>query len=170
MYGSWDTEWDRIFCHFVPFFALYHPNPPPIPLMIQKIKIFKKNEKNVYHKWRSYDIWFLKYKLWKTEIFIILGHFLSFQPHNNPENQNFKIGKNTWRYYYFTHLHHIWQSYDVWFLRYGAWQTEPGVFPSTLPYHCFCVPNWVCKRLKAFSHAEDMKTSAGSLQSTVRPQ
>ena len=40
------------------------------------------------------------------------------------------------------------------------------VFRSTLSYHRFCVPNWVCKRLKAFSHAEEMK-SAGDLQSAV---
>ena len=79
---------------------------------------------HVYHKWRSYDIWFLKYKVQQTEIFVILGHFLPFQPPDNLENQNFKIEKNTWRYYHFTHLHHKWQSYDVWFLRYGAWQTE----------------------------------------------
>ena len=42
----------------------------------------------------------------------------------NPENQNFKIEKNTWRYYHFTHLHYKWQSYHIWFLRYGARQTE----------------------------------------------
>ena len=41
----------------------------------------------------------------------------------NLENQNFNIEKNTWRHYHFTHLHHKWQSYDVWFLRYGARQT-----------------------------------------------
>ena len=35
-----------------------------------------------------------------------------------------KNEKNTWRYYHFTHVHHKWQSYDVWFLRYGARQTE----------------------------------------------
>ena len=40
---------------------------------------------HVYHKWRSYDIWFLKYKVWQTEIFVILGHFLPFQPLENPE-------------------------------------------------------------------------------------
>ena len=40
------SETDRIFCHFGPFFALLQP-----PLMIQKIKILKKNEKNV---WRYY--------------------------------------------------------------------------------------------------------------------
>ena len=31
--------------------------------------------------------------------------------------------KNTCRYY-FTHVYHKWQSYDAWFLRYEAWQTE----------------------------------------------
>ena len=35
---------------------------------------------HVYHKWRSYDTWFLKYKVQKTEIFIILGHFFPFRP------------------------------------------------------------------------------------------
>ena len=53
--------------------------------------------------------------------FCHFGPFFSFQP---PENQNFKIEKSTWRYYYFAHLYHKWQSYDVWFLRYGAQQTD----------------------------------------------
>ena len=38
--------------------------------------------------------------------FVILGQFLLFQPPDNPENQNFKIEKVTWRYYHFTHLYH----------------------------------------------------------------
>ena len=29
----------------------------------------------VYHKWRLYDIWFLKYTVWQTEIFVISVHF-----------------------------------------------------------------------------------------------
>ena len=71
-------------------------------------------------------IWYmvLKYKVQQTETFLILGNFLAFQPPENPENQNLKIEKSTWRYYYFTHLHHKWQSYDVWFLWYGVQQTE----------------------------------------------
>ena len=32
----------------------------------------------MYHKWRSYDIWFLKYKVQRTEFFVILDHFLPF--------------------------------------------------------------------------------------------
>ena len=34
-----------------------------------------------------------------------------------------KNEKTAWRYYHFTHVYHKWQSHDVWFLRYGAWQT-----------------------------------------------
>ena len=49
---------------------------------------------HVYHKWRSYDIWFLKYKVGQTEIFVILGHFLPFHPPDNPENESFKIKKS----------------------------------------------------------------------------
>ena len=70
----------------------------------------------------DHDIWFLKYKVQQTEIFVILGHFLPFQPPDNPENQNFKTEKNSWRYYHFTHLQHKWQSYDAWLQRHGAQQ------------------------------------------------
>ena len=113
------SETDRNFCHFGPFFALL---PPPAPNDPENQNFEKKMKKisgdiillyiHVFHKWRSYDIWFLKYKVQLTEMFVILGHFLSFQPPDNTKNQNFKIEKNTWRYYHFTHLHHKWQSYD----------------------------------------------------------
>ena len=83
------SETDSIFCHFEPLFALL---PHPLPLTIPKIKILKKKFKkmkkipadiillyaHVYHKWRSDDIWFLKYKVRQTEIFVISGHFLLF--------------------------------------------------------------------------------------------
>ena len=55
--------------------------------MIPKIKILKKNEKmpadiilsyiHVHHKWRSYGIWFLKFKVQQTEIFVIFGPFFA---------------------------------------------------------------------------------------------
>ena len=80
-----------IFCHFRSFFALLHHYWPG------KLK-FGKNVKNtwkypfthVYHKSRSYDVWFLRYKAQNTEFFVILGHFLTFDPPNNPKNQNFE--------------------------------------------------------------------------------
>ena len=45
------SETNRILCHFGPFFALLpppRPPPTPPPLMIPKIKILKKNEKNTW--------------------------------------------------------------------------------------------------------------------------
>ena len=44
-----------------------------------------------------------------------------------------KIEKPTWRYYHFIHLHHKWQSYDVWFLRNRVRQTEFFIILD-----CFC--------------------------------
>ena len=68
------------------------------------------------------------YPSWDIEcnrqFFTILAHFLSFYPINNPENQILQIRKNTWTYYYFIHMYQKWQSYDVWFLRYGVQQLE----------------------------------------------
>ena len=148
---------------------------------------------HVYHTWQSYDVWFLRYGVWLTQLFIILDHFLHLYPPNNPENQNFeKMKKNAWRYHHFTHEYHkwqscmvleiwsvmdtifcnfgpffallppwepkkskfwknekstwryyhftlvylIWQSYDVWFLTYGAWWTQFFVIlDHFLPYY-----------------------------------
>ena len=68
--------------------------------MILKITIFKKKKKkkcleklpfyiHVYHKWRSYDVWFRRYGAKQTEFFVILDHFFPFYPHMDLENQNF---------------------------------------------------------------------------------
>ena len=85
---------DIRFCHFGSLFTLF-PHYWP-----QKWK-FGKNVKTgwsfypftcVYHKWRSNDVWFLRYKVWQ-EFFVILGHFLPFDPPNNPEHQNFEKWK-----------------------------------------------------------------------------
>ena len=90
-YSSWDMEWDKI-CHFRLFFAILPQYWP------QKLN-FGKNVKNtwryypftyVYHKWTSYDAWFLRYKVQRTASFVILGHFLSFDPPNNLKHQNFE--------------------------------------------------------------------------------
>ena len=80
---------NRVFCHFGPFFALL--------LLTPKFKTWK-NLKNawryclfthVHNKWR-YDAWFLRYKMRQIKFFVILGHFLPFDPRNNPRNQNFE--------------------------------------------------------------------------------
>ena len=134
---------DIIFCHSEPFFALlpsYRPRKPK----------FWKNEKkkknwryyhftNVYHKWQSYYVWLLRYGAWwPTEFFVILDHFLHFNPHpNNPtKNQNFeKLEKNAWINYHFTHVYHKWQSYDVWFLRYWVQWIEFFILDQLLAFY-----------------------------------
>ena len=91
----WSTT-DRIFWHFELLFPFY------IPLTTQKIKILKKWKKprrynftKVYHKWKSYNVSFLRYGVWQI-FFDILGHFLHFYPTSNPKNQTFeKTNKKT---------------------------------------------------------------------------
>ena len=70
MYGSWDKN----FCHSWLSFVLLPPYGPT------KSKFFK-NEKNIwryyhftnaFHKWQSYDVWFLRYRVQQTELFVIL--------------------------------------------------------------------------------------------------
>ena len=87
---------DIIFCRFRPFLALLLNYWP------QKLNFEKKNVKNtwryypfthVYHKSRSYGVWFLRYKVQRTEFFVILVHFLNFDPPKNPKNQNFEKNK-----------------------------------------------------------------------------
>ena len=81
----WSTA-DIIFYHFRPCFALL-PHYWP-----RKLKIGKNLKASwryypfthTYQKWRSYDVWFLRYKAPRT-----FGHFLPFDPPNNLKNQNF---------------------------------------------------------------------------------
>ena len=82
--GAWQSEFFVILGHFWPF----------TPLTTKKIKI-KKKQKNarrychftyVYHKWRSYDVWFLRYGAQQADFFVILDHFLPFYSPNNLGN------------------------------------------------------------------------------------
>ena len=82
----YEVRQTKKFCNFAPIFTLL----PPPPLMILNIKTLKKMKKMpgdiiilyiyVYHKWKSYDIWFLKYKVWQKEILNILGYICPFSP------------------------------------------------------------------------------------------
>ena len=82
------SETERRFCHFRSFFF------PFTTIKSQKKSRLLKNGKNawryyhytdVYRKWRSYDIWFLKQGA-ADRFFVILGHFLHFHPPDDPEN------------------------------------------------------------------------------------
>ena len=82
MYGSWDMEPDAKFLvileRFLPFY-------PPIDSENQNFEKMKKDPSryhftHVYHKWQSYDVWFLRYGAWRTELFVILDHFFALLP------------------------------------------------------------------------------------------
>ena len=57
-----------------------------------------------------------------------LSFWTVFWPFTPLKTQKIKISKKqkkkAWIYYHFTPMYHKWQLYDVWFLRYGVWQTE----------------------------------------------
>ena len=67
----------------------------------RKIRILKKEKKrkkncwryhhftHVYQKPQSYEIQFLGHGVRQIS-YVIFGHFLPFDPHNNPKNQNFE--------------------------------------------------------------------------------
>ena len=123
---TWSAT-DRIFCHSRPFFALLLAYGPG------KSKFWKNEQHSrkhyhftdAYHKWQSYDVWFLRYEMQQTELLVILDHFLPFYPPNNPKNQNFgKLKKKAWRYHQFTHMYQKSWSYATLFLRYNAWRMQ----------------------------------------------
>ena len=50
----------------------------------------------MYHKWQSYDKWFLGYQLQQTDLFwSSWAIFCTFTPLNSPKNQNFEKMKKT---------------------------------------------------------------------------
>ena len=94
----------------------------------------------VYHKWQWYHVWFLRYGAQQTGFFVILDLF-TLLPHNL-KNQNFKQMKKHLEILSFYTVNHKGQSYDVWFLRYGAWQTEFFViFDHVLSFYCPSLTN-----------------------------
>ena len=55
-------------------------------------------------KSKSCDVWFLRYGVRQTELFVIIDCFLPFYHPLDPENFS-KIKKNTSRYYHFTNVY-----------------------------------------------------------------
>ena len=72
MYGSWDMECDRIFCHFWLFFALLPPNNPDT----QNFEKWKKNAWIYYHFTNTYQMWkSMMYGSWDIECDRFFSHF-----------------------------------------------------------------------------------------------
>ena len=81
-------------------------------------------------------------------IFCHFGPFLSFYITATRKITILKKWKKAWRYSHFTHLHHKWQSYDVWFLRYGVQQTKFFVILDHFFFPFYPLTTWKIKILK----------------------
>ena len=97
-YSSRDTKWDRIFCHFGPFFALLTPSPINNP-QNQNLKEMKKASGDVIilnwcnKKTRSHDVYLDRYgMLALAYLFCHFRPFFAFLLHYWP--QKLKFGKN----------------------------------------------------------------------------
>ena len=124
---------DIFFWHSGLFFSLL---PSPLPLWTQKIKILKKWKNtwtyyhfmNVYHKWQSYDVWFLRHGVQLTIFLSFWTIFCPFTPVTTWKIKILKKGRKkkpkNWRYYHITNVYHKWQSCDLWLLRYGSCWTQ----------------------------------------------
>ena len=76
-----------------------------------------------------YDLEFLRYRVWETEI----GNYGSFlplyRPSQKPQKSEFwKHEKNYKRYHHFTQVYQKSQPYEVWFLRYRVRQAKKKLF------------------------------------------
>ena len=137
------SETDIIFCHFGQFFVLLPtPNPPPNDPKNQTFG--EKKEKkcleilsfytymctineghiillyiHVYHKSRSWHMVPEIQGATEQKLSTFWAIFCPFNPLRTWKIKILTLKKNT-RRYYFTHLHHNWQSYDIWCLRYGV--------------------------------------------------
>ena len=140
MYGSWDIRHNG-----QSFFVIL------TLLTTQKIKILKKWKKGL-HISRSYDVWFLKYEVRRTEFFVILDHFLSFDPPNNPQNQNFQKKKESPGDIIILHLCTTNDDY----MMYGSWDIKCNRhnFLSFWAMFCSFTPPTTWKFLKKWKYLE----------------
>ena len=147
------TVW--IFRHFGPSFALLPPYNPKN----QILKKWKKNTwryyhfTNVYLKWQSYDVWFLRYGAWQTEFFVILDHFLPFYPPNNPKNQNFEKMKKPPGDIITLHMYTINENH----MMNGSWDMEHDKHNVLSLWTIFCLfpllTIWKVKILKKWKNS-----------------
>ena len=131
MYASWDME-----CHRHNFLSFWVIFCPFTPLLMPKIKMWKKylkiqeilsfykmctmNEDHMMYDFR--DI-----RCNKHSFLVILGHFLLFNPPNNPKNQNFeKIKKKNAKLLSFYNC--VTQMTIIWCMVPETWSVTDRIF------------------------------------------
>ena len=109
-YGSWDTEKDKFFCHFGPFFALLSPPNNP------------ENRNSEKNKEASGGVIILDICVPKITIIwcMLPGLFFAFYPTNNPRNQNFEKMKKRSGDIIILHKHPINDNH----MMYGFWDMK----------------------------------------------
>ena len=145
MYGFWDMEHDRFFCHFGPFFALLPPWKPKKSKfwkngkILGDIIVLHKCTKN--HNNMIYGSWHTEWDRQKFRHFgSLFALFANF----------WKNEKDSWRYNPFTQVHHKWRSYGIWFLKHKVRETIFFVILGHfMPFHPPDYPkNWKPEKLK----------------------
>ena len=107
--------------NFLPFWTIFCPFTP---LTTHKIEILKKWKKHLeMSSFYTYVpqimiIWYMLYAIWSATdmFFVILSHFLPFDPPNNLKNENFEKMKKTPRYI----ILQLCITYDN-HIKYGSW-------------------------------------------------
>ena len=140
-------EYDRQIGNFGSFFVLLPP------WKLTKSKFWKKRKKqhldmSSFYKCvpKKYD--HMIYVSWDMECNkkCFLSFWVIFFPFTQLKTQKIKIlkiwKKKAWRYYPFTHMHHKWRLYDVWFLRYKTQWTD---FFLSLDHCLLFYPLMTCK-------------------------
>ena len=124
-----------IFCHFGPFFALL---PHYWPQKLTFGKNVKKTWRyypftNVYHKYRSYDVWFLRYKATTNR------GFCHFDPPNNPKKT--KILKKWKEQLETLSFYTCVTQMTIWCMVPEIWSATDIIFSNFGPFFALLPPN-----------------------------
>ena len=108
---------------------------------------------NVYHKWQSHDIWFLRYDAWRTEFFVIWNVFCHFTPLTTWKIQILKNWQKTPGYIITLHMCAINDNQ----MMYGSWdiERERQIFLSFWTIFCSFYP----RNNPKYQNFEKMKKS-----------
>ena len=141
MYGSWDIKCkgQSFLSFWVSFFPFDSPNNPKnhnfeqikkAPKDIIIVDLCTTIDNHMMYGFR--DIEHNRHNL-----LLFLPIFCPFPRLTTQRIKILKKWKSSWRFHHFTQVHHKWQSYDIWFLRYEVQQTEYfcciGPFFALLP-------------------------------------
>ena len=124
MYGSLDMVCDKQ--NFLSFWIIFCPFTPPYGPRKSKFWKYENNTwryyhfTNVYHKWQSYNIWFLRYEVQWTEFLSFWTIFRPFSPQQPKKSKLWKTEKKHMELsFYDLILHMCTKNYDQ--MMYSSW-------------------------------------------------